>query len=132
MTPRVLAPIGPAFRAIAATVVPELATASPAVWTGVEEIVEGALASRPAPIARQLVVFIRLVGVASRVRFGRSLPSLDAARRLRLLRSFERSPLLLLRRGIWGLRTLVFMGYYTQPAVIASLGYRAVPAGWQR
>ncbi|MFN0177807.1 MAG: hypothetical protein ACKVZ0_03340 [Gemmatimonadales bacterium] len=132
MTTRILAPIGPSFRAIAATVVPELATASPEVWTGVEEIVETALAGRPAPIARQLVVFIRLIGVASRVRFGRSLPGLDATRRLRLLRGFERSPLVLFRRGIWGLRTLVFMGYYTQPAVIASLGYRATPAGWQR
>lgn len=132
MTTRLLAPVGPSFRAIATTVVPELATATTEVWTAVEQIVEGALATRPAPMAHQLVVFVRLVGIASRVRFGRSLPALDASRRLRLLRSFERSPVLLLRRGVWGLRTLVFMGYYTQPAVIASLGYRAVPAGWQR
>jgi hypothetical protein len=57
--------------------------------------------------------------------------ALDAARRIRLLEWFAHSPLLPFRRGIWGLRTLVMLGWYTQPGVIAALGYRADPRGWE-
>ena len=39
--------------------------------------------------------------------------------------------MLLFRRGVWGLRTLVMMGWYTNPSVIAALGYRASAAGWE-
>ena len=46
--------------------------------------------------------------------------------------ALERAPFRLIRRGVWGLRTLVLMGYYTQPEVIAGLGYRADRAGWER
>jgi hypothetical protein len=48
-----------------------------------------------------------------------------------LLRGIENSRLLLLRRGIWGLRTLVFMGYYARPEAAAALGYAAAPRGWE-
>jgi hypothetical protein len=40
------------------------------------------------------------------------------------------SPIPLLRRGVWGLRTLVFLGYYTRPEVQMTLGYRASARGW--
>ena len=90
----------------------------------------GALASRPAAMIRQLRLLVRMLDWACRVRFGRSLDQVDDARRLQLLQAFERAPVQLVRRGIWGLRTLVFMGYYTQAPVIAALGYRATPGGW--
>src|SRR2546422_3095313 len=47
-----------------------------------------------------------------------------------LFRSIERAPLLLMRRGLWGLRTLAFMGYYGRPAAAREIGYRADPRGW--
>jgi hypothetical protein len=90
-----------------------------------------ALAARPVALRRQIALFIRVLDVAARVRYGRSLTGLDHARRTSLLQAFAASPLLLFRRGIWGLRTLVMMGWYTQPDVIASLGYRAGPHGWE-
>ena len=34
------------------------------------------------------------------------------------------------RSGIWGLRTLVFLGYYTRDDVAAFIGYRAHRDGW--
>jgi len=54
----------------------------------------------------------------------------DPARRTRLLSALQDSPVLLLRRGFWGLRTLIFLGYYTRPAVAAEIGWRAHPGGW--
>ena len=35
-----------------------------------------------------------------------------------------------LRVGVWGLRTLVFVGYYTDPNVQTQLGYHPRPEGW--
>jgi hypothetical protein len=39
--------------------------------------------------------------------------------------------MLLLRRGIWGLRTLAFMAYYERPEAAAEIGYRATARGWE-
>lgn len=89
-----------------------------------------ALAARPAAMRRQLGLFLLVLDAAARFRHLTRFTSLDPARRSALLESLSRSRLLLLRRGIWGLRTLVMLGWYTQPSVTGALGYRASPAGW--
>jgi hypothetical protein len=68
--------------------------------------------------------------VLSVLRYGKVFGRLDADRRALLLGRLENSPVLLLRRGLWGLRTLVYMGYYGQPQVREAIGYRAHPDGW--
>ena len=130
MPDAILAPVRREFRALAAAIVPSAATLDDAAWRDVEAIVERALASRPPAMRRQLAVFIRLLTVAPLVRWGRRFPALGAARQARFLGAVERAPLLLLRRGFWGLRTLVYMGYYGRPAAAALVGYRADARGW--
>lgn len=120
----------PAFRALAHCFVPETIHASEADWAVLEAVVARALQARPRAVRRQIYRFVRVLDVAARVRAGRGLERLSLTRRSALLESFARSRLLRFRRGIWGLRTLVMMGWYTNPAVIAALGYRAHPAGW--
>jgi hypothetical protein len=130
MRDAVLEPVRPAFRAIAATVVPEAAALAEAEWAVLEAIVEDALRQRPARVRRQLGLLIRVIDGLARVTTGRRLHTLDLPRRLRLLERLQHAPLLLLRRGIWGLRTLIFMGFYARPAAAAAIGYRADPRGW--
>jgi hypothetical protein len=120
----------PAFRALASSFVPETAAASGAEWAALEETFETALAARPPGTRRQITSFIHLLDLAARLRYGARLAALDEARRTALLESFAGSSLLLFRRGVWGLRTLIMLGWYTQPGVIASLGYRAAAGGW--
>lgn len=131
MTDLVLPPVRGAFRAIAHTVVPESASLDERAWADAEAIVEQALAQRPPAMRRQLRTLIRLVDVLPVFRYGRRFARLDAERRTRVLRAMERAPVLLLRRGVWGLRTLVFMGYYARPEAAAEIGYRADPRGWE-
>ncbi len=119
-----------AFRAVATCCVPETAAATASQWGALEAEVERALGARPPAMRRQLGVFLRLLDVAARLRYGTALSRLDQAQAGRLLGGFSRAPSLLLRRGVWGVRTLVFLGWYTQPEIVASLGYRADPAGW--
>jgi hypothetical protein len=118
------------FRAVAVAVVPEAAALDDAGWRELEGIVENALRTRPVRLVRQVRFFIRLLDLSARLRYGAPLSRLDVQRRTALLQRFEDAPVLLLRRGFWGLRTLVFMGYYARPAGATEIGYRAQPAGW--
>ncbi len=127
----VLTSVRAPFRALVATFVPEAGALTAGEWSEVEAIVEQALAERPAPLRRQLVLLIRALEWLPAARFGRRFTRLDAGKRLAWLGRLERSPLLLLRRGIWGLRTLAFMGYYARPAAADAVGYRAQLRGWE-
>jgi len=118
------------LRELAETFIPETAGASDDQWAALEARVEQALSVRDQAMRRQLGLFVRVLAAAARVRYRTGLDSLEPARRTALLDSFARSPVLLFRRGIWGLRTLIMLGWYTQPSVIAAVGYRADPAGW--
>ncbi len=129
--PPILPAVRPALRAVAEAVVPEAAWLDAAAWADLEAIVEDTLADRPPRIRRRLALFLRVLDAAPVLRWGRRLRALDAARRDAFLRSIERSPIPLLRRGLWGVRTLVFMGYYARPAAAEEIGYGARPAGWQ-
>ena len=127
----VLAAVRPVFRAIATTVVPEAASLDADGWMELERIVEQALTSRPPRLQRQLVILIRAIEWLPLLRYGRRFTQLEGERRARVLAALQDSPLLLLRRGFWGLRTLALMGYYARPTAAASIGYRADPRGWE-
>ena len=121
----------PAFRAFAQCFIPETARATEPEWRGLEEVVRNALAARPNQVRRQIGLFVRVIDLAALARHRHRFAALDQARATALLEGFAASRILLFRRGVWGLRTLVMMGWYTSPAVIAALGYRASAAGWE-
>lgn len=118
------------FRAFAETVVPEMADFDAAAWADVERTVAHALAHRPAAMRRQLALFLRVIENLPRLRYGRAFSSLRPSQRASLLHRLERAPLKLIRRGIWGLRTLTLMGCYTRTGVMNGIGYRASARGW--
>lgn len=122
--------VRPTFRALAAAIVPEAERLAADGWSELERVVEEALAARPTGLRRQLVLFIRLLEWLPLLRYGRRFTRLDRRRRARFLAMVEDAPLLLARRGFWGLRTLVMMGYYARPDAAAEIGYRAHLRGW--
>jgi hypothetical protein len=130
MDEQVLAPHRDTFRAFAATVVPEMTLLDPSAWADVERTVEHALARRPRAMRRQLGLLLRAIDTLPLLRYGRRFTALDPARRERLIDALQRTPVKLIRRGIWGLRTLVLMGYYTRAATVRAVGYRADARGW--
>jgi hypothetical protein len=127
----VLAPVRPAYRALATSFVPEAAALDESGWAEADAIVEGFLATRPAAVRRQLALLVRVLDLLPLLSSGRRLRSLDAARRLRFLEGVQSAPILLLRRGVWGLRSVVFMGYYGRAAAAEAIGYRAEARGWE-
>lgn len=127
----ILAPVRPVFRAAAEALLPAAAQLDDAGWQRMERIVEDALAQRPARMQRQFQLFLRILDVSTLARHRRRFRALSHDAREAALHRMERGRRLLLRRGVWGLRTLVFMGYYTQPVHAAGIGYRASARGWK-
>lgn len=118
------------FRAVATAVVPETTSLDARAWIELETVVSQAMARRSSGQQRQLVVFLRLLQTIPISRFGRPFTALSARQRVTFLESIERSRLLLVRRGFWAVRTLVFMGYYTRDDVAESIGYHRDAVGW--
>jgi hypothetical protein len=50
---------------------------------------------------------------------------------MRFLEAVQDSRLTLVRRGFWGLRTLVLMGYYGRAQAAAEIGYQPRMGGWR-
>lgn len=129
-TELVLPPVDEAFRAIAKTVVPEAETLSPEGWDELEAIVEDALSARPLKLRKQVRVLIRALDALAVLRYGRRLHSLPAGKRGGFLEAIQDSRIYKLRQGFWGLRTLVFMGYYARAEAADEIGYGARLRGW--
>ena len=121
----------PGFRALVQTIVPDASRLDAAGWAAVEQIIERALASRPPALRRQLRLFLHALEWLPFLYYGRRFTALDPVRRSRFLQRIQDAPLLLVRRGVWGLRTLILLGYYGRPAAAAEIGYRADPRGWE-
>ena len=118
------------FRAIARTVVPEAAQLDETGWSELEATVEQTLAQRPPRMQRQLRMLLRMIEQLPRMSTGRSFSALDEARRTAFLDRLQHSPIKLIRRGIWGVRTLTLMGFYTRADALRGVGYRADARGW--
>lgn len=125
-----LAPVRATLRAIATTVVPETSSRDERVWLDMEAVIARTLARRSPRVQRQFALFLRLVQTLPIARYGRGFTSIAPRQRAAFLGSLERSRLLVLRRGFWGVRSLILMAYYTRDDVAESIGYRAVPEGW--
>ena len=108
---------------LAARIVPETAELDPAGLDRFFAIVDDALSRREPEVRRQFATFLGVVKWASLPRFGRPFHKLSAARQDAVLRWFEDCPVGLLRSGTWGLKTMVFMGYYGQPETNDLVGY---------
>ena len=121
---------GDRFRAVMIAVVPEAASLVESEWREALAIIDRALAARPATTRRQIRSFLTLLSVIAFVRHGRSIGALDVETRTRLLDGLGHSRMLIIRRGVWAVRTLAFMGYYARPDAACAIGYRGLPEGW--
>jgi len=127
----VLSPNRSVLQAVASVVLPDADALDPEVWARCEAAMEGALEARPLTVRRQVRLFLRVVNLLPVLSTGRSLVRLSVPGRRSFLQRLQRSQVMLLRRGLWGVRTLLFMGYYSQEAVRERIGYRARPEGWE-
>ncbi len=111
------------LRVLAARIVPETAELDAAGQGRFFRIIDEALQDREPSVRRQFAVFLGVLRWAPLLRFGGSLDRLTPERQDAVLRWFEDCPVSLLRKGFWGLKAMVFMGYYGQPETNQLVGY---------
>ena len=118
------------FRSLMITVVPEAQSLSEPEWTELYRLIDQALASRPHTVRKQLSAFTSLIRIMTLVRHAKSFTALSATQRYDLLHSLETSGIAVFRKGMWGLRTVLLMGFYARPGAASAIGYRADRRGW--
>ena len=111
------------LRVLAARIVPETADLDTVGMSRFIGLIDEALLERPPSVRRQFGIYLGLLRWAPLARFGGPFEKLSADRQDAVLRWFESCPVGLLRAGFWGLKVLIFMGYYGQPETNAVVGY---------
>jgi hypothetical protein len=109
--------------AIAPRIVPAAAHLTSEGRDAMAALIDGTLASRTPAMRRQFGLFLRILRWLPFLRHLRPLDRLDGARQDAALRWFQDHPLQIVRGGFWGVRTLVLLGYYGQPAHAESIAY---------
>jgi hypothetical protein len=99
---------------LAACIVPQSSSASAEVIAGLLSAIDAQLGPRPR--LQQLEFKLLLLGLSW-------VTVLPMGWQTSLLRLLENFPIRLVRVGIWGLKTLVYLGYYGQDGVQRRIGY---------
>jgi hypothetical protein len=118
------------LRAIGSVILPSPEALDDQGWREAERIIERALAPKPWGVKLQIRLFLKAVNLFPLATTGRTLVNLPLDRRAAFLGRLHRSPVMPLRRGLWGIRTLILMGYYNQKRIREGIGYAAHPRGW--
>jgi len=111
------------LQVLAARIVPETTELDGAGLARFFGIIDKALLARPPEVRRQFGTFLALIRWAPLFRYGSPLERLRPEKQDAVLRWFEDCPIGLLRKGFWGLKGMVFMGYYGQPETNHLVGY---------
>ena len=111
------------LQALASRIVPETTELDGSGLGRFFGIIDKALLDRPPEVRQQFATFLGLVRWAPVFRYGSPLEKLRCEKQDSVLRWFEDCPVGLLRKGFWGLKAMVFMGYYGQPETNELVGY---------
>ena len=130
-TPATLRPMAARLRPLLATMVPATSALSAAELDRVLDRVDARLALEDPGLRRQLRLFVRVVWWLPVLTSFRTFGGLPPARREAFLLRLQDGPVPKLRVGLWGLRTLLYLGWYGDPAVQEGLGYRPDARGWE-
>jgi hypothetical protein len=118
--------------AVARRIVPVAASLDEAGTGRFLALVDAALIIKPPAILARFKFFLSILRWAPALLFFRPLDRLAPERQDAVLCWLQSSPIRLLRVGVWGLKTLCFMGYYGQPEVGAAIGYSPSLQGNER
>ena len=111
------------FMTISETITPEVASLDAEGRTRMTAIVDMALMDRDASTRKQIATFLGVLWMTPFLRYGSTFGGLDSLQRTAALEWFENCPISLLRKGFWGLKALIFMGYYGQTEHWQEIGY---------
>ena len=92
-------------------------------------LIAAALADRPPGVQRQFRLFLGVLRWIPVLRWGRPFEKLPAPRRRAFFKWLQDHAPGRLRQGAWGLKTILYMGYYGQSELWPRFGYTPVRYG---
>ncbi len=107
--------------AVAARVTPETAGLDDTGKRDFKGLIDTALGQRPAAVQKQFGTLLKIVRLAPVFRYGKPFDKLSPQQQDAVLAWFQDAPVTLLRKGTWGLKAMVFMGYYGRPEAAAQV-----------
>ncbi len=131
MANNTLTSLGPILRPMVETFIPNLRAMDRVEYQQMLAVIDAKLEVQPASARKQLRVFVRVLQWLPLFRFGRRFHKLSDDKRQKFFSALQDGRIEKFRIGLWGLRTLVYLGYYTKPSVQQSLGYAPNKLGWK-
>ncbi len=126
-----LAPVAGPLRAIVEAFIPATQGLSAQEYAALIARIDARLAQEEPIVTTQLRFLVRVLDFLPLFRYGAPLHSLPADQRHRFLAWMQDCPIAKLRVGVWGLRTMIYVGWYTDTQVAQGLGWKASAGGWQ-
>ncbi len=111
------------FLVLAGRIVPAIGSLPPEEQDEIAAVVHEALAQRDKAVQMQFRLLLEVLRWSTMPRHGRPLDKLPGAVQDEVIRRMEDSPFPRIRTGVWGLKTLVYMGYYGDPERAQQFGY---------
>jgi len=112
------------FMAVARVIVPGTAGLDEEGTARFKSIITWGISDKAEFVRRSFMFFLFFLKWSTLPFFFRTYDRVSLKWQVRILRMLESFPVRLIRTGIWGLKTLVFMGYYGQVDVAERLGYK--------
>jgi hypothetical protein len=109
--------------AVAARVTPETAHLDAAAERDFRTLIDTALSQRPPAVQKQFGSLLKIVRLAPLFRYGKPFEKLTSEKQDAVIAWFQDAPVTLLRKGMWGLKAMVFMGYYGRPEAASQVGW---------
>jgi hypothetical protein len=100
---------------LAKRIVPDIATLPETEQLEVVCRIDDALWGREPALRMQFLAFLKILKLSFLPRHLKTFDRIKPAQQDDLIRKFEDHSIGKLRSGIWGVRTLIFMGYYGNP-----------------
>lgn len=117
---------------LAKRIVPPVGDLDEAEQMAVVKAVDEALALRTPAIQLQFKVFLDLIRLSTLVRHRKTLERLPFEKLDVQLTKLENHPVAKFRTGFWGVKTLIYMGYYGDPDRAAQFDYTPSLKGNER
>ena len=127
MTPstKVLSPRNAVFLlAVTRRIAPPVADLPESEQAKIIQTVDETLGKRDGKIQKQFNLFLKVLRLSTIIPYGKSMDRLSDERMDQKLRRFQDHPIEKMRLGFWGMKTMVYMGFYGDPERYASFSYQ--------
>jgi len=117
---------------LAHRIVPEVSMLERQEQQELVQIIDDSLSLRAPAVRFQFKLFLTMIRWSSVLRYGKALDRLPPGIQDRMLMQFQESPAARLGAGMWGLKTLIFMGFYGSPKRWKQIHYTPSTKGNER